>query len=411
MTTIYVYADWQDIGEPTLVGTLRATLLRGKEHFSFAYDEAWLQSGFAQQIDPELKLYAGEQHVASSDNFRVFLDSCPDRWGRLLMQRREAIRAFEASRRPRTLLESDLLLGVYDRHRMGALRFKRELDGPFLDEDEGMAAPPFARLRELQFAAQYMEKQGDPEDPEYRKWLGLLISPGSSLGGARPKASVVDEADRLWIAKFPSRQDNYDVGAWEYVVAKLALASGIDMADYRLDQFDGPHHTFLAQRFDRIGEQRLHFCSAMTQLGYNDGDDAASYLELAEFLTHSGCNTANDLEQLWRRVVFNIAVSNTDDHLRNHGFIFEKKGWTLSPAFDMNPVPRGNGLHLFITDNDNRLDLDLAMSVIEFYRIPKARAREILQEVLDAVAGWRLEASAIGLSRAEQQAMKPAFLV
>lgn len=406
---VYVFADWEEFKEPAFVGTLRSSISRQKEHFSFSYDTEWLQSPFAQQIDPDLNLFSGEQHSEENRNFRVFLDSCPDRWGRLLMKRREAILARRENRRPNVLSEIDYLLGVHDLYRTGALRFKREPDGPFLDNDERLAAPPLSSLKELEHAASQVEDNTDREDPEYLKWLYMLMSPGSSLGGARPKASVIDNTQHLWIAKFPSRYDDYDIAAWEFLAYQLALDAGVIMPECRIEKFGSHHHTFLTKRFDRTAESRLHFTSAMTQLGYYDGDDGASYLELAQFLTEHGANTKEDLAQLWRRIVFYIAISNTDDHLRNHGFIYHKGGWLLSPAFDINPVSPANGLHLNITDSDNSLNYDLALEVIEFFQLDREQAIKIKDDVLASVAKWRLVASAIGISRSEQQHMASAF--
>ncbi len=407
-TEIYVFADWEDFTEPAFVGTLRSAVNKNKEHFSFNYDHAWLQSPFAQKIDPDLHLYSGDQHSTDSNNFRAFLDSCPDRWGRLLMKRREAYVAKQEGRRPQVLNEIDYLLGVHDLYRQGALRFKRELNGEFLDNDQRLAAPPMSSLRELEHAAQQVE-DSNSDDPDYFKWLYMLMSPGSSLGGARPKASVIDDEKHLWIAKFPSRYDDYDIAAWEYLAYLLALDAGIQMAPCRIEKFNSHHHTFLTRRFDRTTSSRLHFTSAMTQLGYYDGDYEASYLELAQFLTEQGSNTKKDLEQLWRRIVFNIAISNTDDHLRNHGFIYQKSGWTLSPAYDINPVTPANGLHLNITDNDNSLDYDLAMQVIDFFQLKKSVAEKIKSEVLISVNRWQSVAESIGISRREQQLLAPAF--
>lgn len=408
---VLIFADWEQFDEPTFVGTLHSTTIKNKEHFSFTYADAWLNSEFVQQVDPDLQLYRGAQYAEGSRNFRAFLDSCPDRWGRFLMKRREAVQAHQQDRRVRVLKEIDYLLGVHDFYRTGALRLKRVIDGPFLDNDDTLAAPPIARLRELEHAARQVEEKNDPNDPDYLKWLYMLIAPGSSLGGARPKSSVIDEHNTLWIAKFPSRHDEYDVAAWEYVVYQLALRAGILMSQSRVERFNGPHHTFLTKRFDRTPGSRLHFSSAMTQLGYYDGDNGASYLELAEFLVNEGGDTEEDLAQLWRRIIFNIAVSNTDDHLRNHGFIFHQGGWRLSPAYDINPVTPADGLHLFITDDDNRLDYTLAMDVIDFFRLKPSQAKNIQNEVLAAVGNWRTEAATVKLSRHEQNRMAGAFNV
>ncbi len=408
---IVVFADWEEFKEPALIGTLRSDIVKNNEHFSFAYDNAWLQSEFAQQIDPELHLYAGDQHSQEQRNFRTFLDSCPDRWGRLLMKRREAVIARQQDRNPITLFETDYLLGVHDMYRMGALRFKLDPHGPFLDNNDQLAAPPITSLRELEYAAQQVEEIKDLDDPDYLKWLNMLISPGSSLGGARPKSCVIDNDNSLWIAKFPSHYDDYNIGAWEYVAYRMARDAGINMSACRIEKFNSPHHTFLTQRFDRTPESRLHFTSALTQLGYCDGEYDASYLELAEFLTNNGSNTKEDLAELWRRVVFNIAVSNTDDHLRNHGFIYHKGGWLLSPAYDINPVTPAGGLHLNINGSDNSLDYDLAMEVIDFFQLSEKRAINIKNKVLASVSNWKNIAKSIGLSRAEQQIMEPAFKV
>ena len=239
--------------------------------------------------------------------------------------------------------------------------------------------------------------------------LERFALPRSSLGGARPKASVTDDDGRLWIAKFPSRHDDYDIAAWEYVAYQLALDAGITMSESRIEQFGSHHHTFLTKRFDRTRESRLHFTSAITQLGYYDGDYEASYLELAQFLTEHGANTKENLAQLWRRILFYIAISNTDDHLRNHGFIYHTGGWLLSPAYDINPVTPAGGLHLNITDSDNSLDYELAMEVIEFFQLDRGQALQIRDDVLASVANWKAIANAVGLGRSEQKIMEPAF--
>lgn len=379
--------------------------------FSFAYDSGWLTSPYAQQIDPDLKLYQGEQHNQNDRNFRVFLDSCPDRWGRLIMQRREAIWAGQQNRKPKKLVETDYLLGVHDLHRMGALRFKLDETGCFLDDDHELNAPPMSSLKELERAASEIEKPGINTSADYSKWLNMLISPGSSLGGARPKASVVDDDGHLWIAKFPSRYDDNDVAAWELVVYKLAMAAGVSMAPCKMVRLNNEQHTFLTQRFDRVVGQRLHFSSAMTQLGYFDGEQGASYLELAEFLIKQGAKTKDDLAQLWRRIVFYIAVSNTDDHLRNHGFIHTPKGWILSPAYDINPVADATGLHLNIDDVDNRLDFELAFSVIDYFQLNQTTAETIYRHVIKAVDQWRVVATQLKIGQHAQEMMAPAFLV
>lgn len=413
---IEVYAHWAGLSQPTLIGVLHATPSRGKEIFSFEYSKEWLKSPQTHALDPSLQLFQGPHYAPNTqENFGVFLDSSPDRWGRFLMKRREAQLAREEKREERKLFESDYLLGVYDEHRMGALRFRTDPQGPFLDNNKDRASPPWTSLRELEHASLELEKNDAERNPSYSKWLQMLISPGGSLGGARPKASVIDEHKHLWIAKFPSGNDENDIGAWEMVIYKLAKRAKITLADAKLEKFSKQHHTFISKRFDRTNSgERIHFSSAMTLLQHVDGDDAstgASYLELAEFIIRQGAHVAEDLEQLWRRIVFFICVSNVDDHLRNHGFLLQPNGWRLSPAFDMNPIASGEGLKLNISESDNAQDLNLAKEVAEYFRIKPDRANEIISEVIDAVKNWQKEATAIGISKSEQEKMARAFRV
>ena len=258
-----------------------------------------------------------------------------------------------------------------------------------------------------------LEEDDVINDPDYLKWLNMLVVPGSSLGGARPKASVIDNNGNLWIAKFPSKNDQSDIGGWEIVTYELAIAAGINMIESQAKKFSNNNHTFLTKRFDRSENgSRIHFASAMTLLGHIDGKDSSeglSYLELAEFITLHGVKVNEDLEQLWRRIVFSICVSNTDDHLRNHGFILTPQGWVLSPAYDINPVETGNGLKLNITENDNALDLKLALEVCIYFRLSQKRAEEIIEEVKSSVKNWRKIASKYGISNAEQELKSRAF--
>lgn len=412
--SIYVYADWLGMENPFLMGILHSDRLKGKEIFSFEYIEDWLQNGPSQLLDPSLQLYSGQHYLdEKQDNFGIFLDSSPDRWGRILMRRREAALSRAENREERKLFETDYLLGVYDSHRMGALRFKLEEDGPFLNNNKNMASPPWASLRELEQISLRLEDDDVTEDPEYLKWLNMLIAPGASLGGARPKASIIDKDGSLWIAKFPSRKDQGDVGGWEIVTYELAIMAKINMAESKAQKFYSDYYTFLTKRFDRGATgQRIHFASAMTMLGYTDGQDhadGASYLELVEFIQNNGANVSQDLAQLWRRIVFSICVTNTDDHLRNHGFILTNEGWILSPAYDINPVETGTGLKLNISDEDNSLDLKLALEVSEFFRLSSKRANEIIAEVLNAVDCWKEIANKYGISKVEQELKSIAF--
>lgn len=415
---IEVYAHWTGLSEPLLMGILHATPLRGKEIFSFDYNSDWLKSRktYTYVLDPSLQLLEGSHYAPNGQkNFGVFLDSSPDRWGRLLMDRREAQQARKGGRDENMLLESDYLLGVFDEHRIGALRFRTDPKGPFLDNDKKLASPPWVSLQELEHASLELEKEGAEKKSDYSKWLQMLIAPGGSLGGARPKASIIDNKKRPWIAKFPSIRDNHDMGAWEMVIYKLAMRAKISMADAKLHKFNSHHHTFLSKRFDRnsLGE-RIHFASAMTLLQRADGDDysnGANYLELAEFIIQQGAQTNDDLEQLWRRIVFFICISNVDDHLRNHGFILRQNGWILSPAYDVNPDPGGDGLKLNISESDNSQDLDLARDVAEYFRLNKDQAEKIIKEVVGAVKEWKKMASSLGISANEQVKMQRAFRI
>ena len=412
---VYVYADWVELGTPILIGELYSETLRGKEIFSFEYNNAWLKSDYAYQIDPDLGLFEGIQYLYDQkSNFGLFLDSSPDRWGRVLMKRREAALARKEERKINKLFETDFLLGVFDGHRMGALRFKLNKDGSFLNDNKDLASPPWTSIRQLEQISLRLEEDDSLDDPDYLKWLQMLVSPGSSLGGARPKASVLDSEGNLWIAKFPSKNDTDNIGAWEMVTYELAIQSGIDMAECKAEKFSSNQHTFLTKRFDRTTEgKRIHFASAMTLLGYMDGADASigvSYLELVDFITKYGANPENDLKQLWRRIVFSICVSNTDDHLRNHGFLLTYRGWVLSPAYDINPVETGMGLKLNISEDDNALDLDLALSVAPYFRIEKKEGSLIIDEIKNVVSQWKKYANTYGISRLEQENKAEAFI-
>jgi serine/threonine-protein kinase HipA len=411
---IYVYAHWKGLQEPVLMGELRAEFVRGKEIFSFSYYNDWLKTNSSQNLDPQLFLSSGAQYASDErHNFGVFLDSSPDRWGRMLMKRREAALARSEKRPEMTLRESDYLLGVFDGHRMGALRFKENPDGPFLNNNEEFATPPWTSLNELEQISLRLEEEDIIDNPEYTKWLTMLVNPGSSLGGARPKASVQDQAKTLWIAKFPSRSDTKDIGGWEMVANELSKSSGINVAHSMVRKFSSRNHTFLTKRFDRtdIGE-RIHFASAMTMLGHKDGDsyrEGASYLEIADFLASRGASVESDLQELWTRIVFNIMIANTDDHLRNHGFLLEDKGWILSPAFDLNPDENGTGLSLNISLSDNALDLNLALEVIEFFRMDKESGLRIIDRLKKSVSRWRRIADRYQLPRSEQDLMARVF--
>ena len=403
---IYVYADWLRLGEPSLVGMVHRSVVRGEEVLAFEYEDAWLKEGEALLLDPRLQLVEGRQYTNASGAFGLLTDSAPDRWGRLLIQRRAAL-----EKEPTSLHESDYVLAVADTCRMGGLRFKLDLDGSFLAEDEVLSVPPMHMLRELEQASINFEA-ADSEDPNYVKWLQMLLAPGTSLGGARPKASVLDSKGNLWVAKFPSHNDEYDVGAWEGVVTELARQAGLNTASARVETFSGAGHTFLSQRFDRQEQRRVHFASAMCLLGYQDGDGAktgASYLDMVDLIECYGADVETDLAELWKRIVFNICIHNTDDHLRNHGFLLGESGWRLSPVYDLNPQPWAGGLALNVDDVSNACDLDLARSVGRYFRLSDQQQATYINEVREAVAGWDSVAEKMGIRRSEIERMRLAF--
>lgn len=406
---IYVYGNWTK-NSPVFIGTLYVDTQKGKEIFAFEYDSHWLEAADSFKLDPGLSLYKGRQYASSAERlFGVFSDSAPDRWGRLLMNRREAIAANKEDRNPRKLLESDYLLGVDDESRMGALRFKLDKDGDFLSKDKDMAVPAWTHLRELEDASKHFE---DDELSLDDKWIKQLLGPGSSLGGARPKASVKDVDGSLWIAKFPSKNDEYNMGAWEKVVHDLAKLCGLNVPESRLERFSNRGDTFLVKRFDRNGEERIHFSSAMTMLNKTDGasfTDGTSYLEIVSFIKDHCVCPKQDLVELWKRIVFSMAVCNTDDHLRNHGFILDRAGWRLSPMYDVNPNPYGDGLALNVDLYDNRIDLDLALNSAKYFGIKDA-ADDMAKDIISTVNNnWERIAKQYSLNKSSIEMMKPAF--
>ena len=407
---IYVYYDGEQVESPLMMGLLSCGHLRGKDIFSFEFDKSWLADKRFRSFDPDLQMFGGKQYVPQGkDNFGIFLDSTPDRWGRVLLERKEAEMARLENRKVRNLFETDYLLGVFDGSRMGALRFKIDPEGDFLDNDADVATPPWTSLRDLENASLNLE---DCPEVQQSKWLRMLVAPGSSLGGARPKANVLDKDGSLWIAKFPSRKDRRDVGAWEAVCCEMARRSGVNVSDFKIERFSDKYHTFLTKRFDRTAEgKRRQFTSAMTLLGYSDGENSegASYLEIAEWIERNCMNVNENLTELFRRIVFNIAVSNCDDHLRNHGFMHSPKGWTLSPAYDLTPDPKGYGLKLNISETDNSLDYDLALSITPYLGINKDTAEGIIDKTRNVVSEWRKVATRYGIPNSEQDLTESAF--
>ena len=408
--TIFVYDDFS-MQNPTLMGILYVNSLKGGESCSFEYDREWLKkTSLKITLDPELMPYSGRQYPFGKAIFGLFSDSSPDRWGSVLMNKRERILAGKEGRKPAKLYDSDYLLGVYDETRLGGIRFKTEPNGAFLSDDKETAAPPWASLRTLEEASRNFENE---DTALSEKWLNQLIRPGSSLGGARPKATVIDPNEQLWIAKFPSKNDENDSGAWEMITHDLAEICGLHVPEAKLEKFSNLGSTYLVKRFDRILNKRVHFASAMTLLGKTDGASAAdgtSYLDIAAFIKSYGAQPKQDLIELWKRIVFNMAVSNTDDHLRNHAFIFTENGWELSPLYDVNPIPYGDELSLNVDEEDNSINIDLAIEASVRFGISETDATTYAKNILSVVKeNWEKRATALGLSRRLIEEMRPAF--
>jgi len=400
-----VYVDLD--GTPQLVGRLWARVRKNKEGATFEYDRTWLDNPARFSLEPALQLGPGPFHTpADTSMFGAIGDSAPDRWGRALMRRVERRRAEREGGTPRTLQEIDFLLLVNDEARQGALRFAEREGGPFLREEGVKRIPPLVELPELLSAAEHVMEDKDTEED-----LRLLFAPGSSLGGARPKASVIEKYGHLTIAKFPRKDDEVNTVIWESVALALAQKAGIPVPSARVEKI-GKKPVLLLRRFDRDGMRRIPFLSAMSMLGSKDLE-TRSYLEMVDALRQHGATPKADIEALWRRLVFNILISNTDDHLRNHGFLYMGAGgWRLSPAYDLNPVPvdvNPRILTMAINEDDSTASLELAMEVAPYFELDQAKARKTASEVGNAVAKWRDEAARHGLKQTEIDRMASAF--
>ncbi len=412
--SVDVELDAAELGPTARVGRLFQRQSRAQRALSFEYSQEWLTSRKAFALDPRLELYAGEQFAgAAAASFGVLLDSAPDRWGRLLLDRREALLASVQARRVRTLTEWDYLLGVQDECRMGALRFRRDAQSPWLD-GQPLGVPAVSSLRDLEAISLALEKRGAEKLPSYQRWLASLIAPGTSLGGSRPKANFREVRGVLWIAKFPSREDRRDMAAWEKLLHDLAAACAIAVPDYALKRFGSRHHTFCTRRFDRQPPARAQgrrlFVSAMTLLERADGE-GGSYVDLAQFIQGNGARgaVASDLEQLFRRVVFNVLTGNTDDHLRNHGFIRERTGWRLAPAYDLNPNPARRTHALRLDEANDTPDIAGILATAPHYRLTVKKASRILEDTRHTVRSWKRRARAMKLPAEEIATVGPAF--
>ena len=405
MKKLYVYADFDWLKEVELVGELGYESLRGSDSYSFKFTDSWIKKYNAISLSEDLNNYPGIQYTQlNKDIFGCFADALPDRWGRTLLLRREQIMAQEENRPLRRLSSFDFLTGIDDFSRMGGFRFKETPDGEFINADNSLRIPLLTDLRELIVASKEIEKSEETNALPEKRWIAQLVQPGSSLGGARPKANVVDTDRSIYVAKFPSLKDDYDAGLWEHFCHLLAKNASINAAETKVLEINDKHHTLLSRRFDRmVSGKRIHFASAMTLLGLNDGDNATTghgYIDIVDFII-SGCTDVDaNLRELFRRVAFNICVGNSDDHFRNHGFLLTAKGWTLSPAYDMNPTLKDHQ-SLLINSKTNKSDLSILLDSCNEYMLTHEVAKGIINEVVAAVKDWRTLANRLGIAKQE----------
>lgn len=407
MKKLYVYADFDWLKEVELIGELGYESLRGADSYSFTFNNEWLRQHSDLFLSDDLNNYPGQQYTQPDrDIFGCFSDALPDRWGRTLLLRREQIAAAEEKRPVRRLSSFDFLTGIDDFSRMGGFRFKEDPNGKFINVSESLRIPPLTDIRELIEASTEIEKSEEENILPDRKWVVQLVQPGSSLGGARPKASVIGTDKTLYVAKFPSRKDNYNAGLWEHFSHLLAIKAGIDAATTKVLATGEKYHTLLSKRFDRTQEgKRIHFASAMTLLGLSDGDNATTghgYLDIVDFIIQSCTDVERNLQELYRRVAFNICIGNSDDHFRNHGFLLTAKGWTLSPAYDMNPT-QNEYQNLLISATSNKADLNILLDACGDYMLNCKTAEDIISEVTEAVKGWREWAVRLGIFKREME--------
>ena len=413
MKRLYVYADFDWLKETELVGELGYASFRGSDSYSFKFADSWIKKYNAITLSEDLNNYPGIQYTQpNKDIFGCFADALPDRWGRTLLLRREQILAQEDNRPVRRLSSFEFLTGIDDFSRMGGFRFKETPDGKFINADNSLRIPPLTDLRELIAASKEIEKSEDANTLPEKRWVAQLVQPGSSLGGARPKANVVDIDRSIYVAKFPSLKDDYDAGLWEHLCHLLAKNAGINVAETKVLEINDKHHTLLSRRFDRTNEgKRIHFASAMTLLGLNDGDNATTghgYIDIVDFII-SGCTDVDvNLRELFRRVAFNICVGNSDDHFRNHGFLLTAKGWTLSPAYDMNPTLNDHQ-SLLINSKTNESDLSILLNSCEEYMLTNEVAKGIIDDVVAAVKDWQTLANKLGVAKREMSLFEGVF--
>jgi serine/threonine-protein kinase HipA len=413
MIKMWVYADFDWLKQAEFIGELSFESIRGSESYGFQYSSDWLKMHSDFLLSDDINNYPGVQYtMPGKDIFGCFADALPDRWGRMLLNRREQILAKEEKRPVRKLSSFDQLLGIDDFSRMGGFRFKTDPGGGFINQKASLQIPPLTGLRALLQASMEVELSEEKNELPDKKWINQLIQPGSSLGGARPKASIIDESKKLFIAKFPSRNDDYDVGLWEHFAHMLARKARINAAVTNVVPGGEKYHTLLSERFDRTPEgKRIHFASAMTMLGRSDGDNHSNgfgYLDIVDFILR-GCTRVDDnLRELYRRVAFNICIGNTDDHFRNHGFLLVAKGWTLSPAYDINPT-LNEYQSLLISSASNESSLEVLLEACGEYFLDRKLASAIIQEVVAVVKNWKALALKLQVPKLEMDKFSARF--
>lgn len=413
MKKLLVYADFDWLKEIVCLGELSYESLRGSDSYGFTFDDAWLKKHGNLFLSVDLNNYPGRQYtLPGKDLFGCFSDALPDRWGRTLLNRREQILAMEEKRPVRRLSSYDYLTGIDDFSRMGGFRFKETTEGDFINTSNRLRIPPLSYIRDLMHASQEIEKSEEENQLPDKKWLTQLVQPGSSLGGARPKASIINTDNRLWVAKFPSRKDDYDAGLWEHFCHLLARKAGVNAASTQVISTRDKYHTMLSCRFDRtVAGRRIHFASAVSLAGLSDGDNAGTghgYLDMVDFILQSCTDVEANLKELFCRVAFNICIGNSDDHFRNHGFLLTSKGWTLSPAYDMNPT-FNEYQSLLISRFSNKADLNILLDAYEDYMLNKTTASQIIAEVAGTVKGWKSLTATLGIAQREMDMFGEVF--
>ena len=413
MERLQVYADFDWLDGPVLVGTLSHEMLRGTPSYGFSFDTEWLRTYRAIQLSGDLMNFSGDQYK-SGEIFGCFGDAMPDRWGKRLIDKRERIKAEQEKRIPRTFTDYDYLTQLDDFSRMGAFRFKHD-DAFVGTSNNEMRVPPLTSLREFVFMAHEYERNEQSGQPMREEWLDNLFRQGSSLGGARPKANVMDENGHLCIAKIPSVSDDYDIALWEHFAHVMAKKVGINAAETRLLKLDGvKYHTLLSHRFDRTDNgRRKHFASALTLANLKDGDNASTghgYLDIVDIIIGPTgiADPGKMLKELYRRVAFNICIGNHDDHFRNHGFLLGKKGWQLSPTYDLNPTNMTTQ-SLLISSNTNESSLEILLDACEEYMIDKKEAEAIIRVVKHGLMNWRIIANQCQIPKSEQERFAQRF--